>query len=419
VSPNGAFVQVVSLNKGINNINIKSKTGHAEKEIKYIINVPESENTAPSVIQPKSLSAVAKIIKNYAIIRTYPGQSRITPLLSGTVLNITGKIGNNYRFKYSDYMDGWISENDVQIVPSENFTSQTVATHLNIDSDENNVYLKVPLVQKLPFLIEQCSENQMNLKIFNAVSGIDLFSYDKAVDFIKELKWTQESKDCLKLSIEVNSKQFWGYNYYYEGDTLVLKLRKPPQTDANCPLKRKIICIDAGHGGSELGSVGPTGIPEKSINLTIAKKLRKILEKKGAKVIMTRDSDKDVGLDERVDKANSENVQVIVSIHNNALPDGKNPYEEHGTSTYYYHSQSLPLAKSIQQSLVKTGGLNDLGVFYSSFVLTRPTEAPSVLVEVGFMINPDEYSLLITPEFQEKAAEGISQGLENFFLSQI
>ena len=56
---------------------------------------------------------------------------------------------------------------------------------------------------------------------------------------------------------------------------------------------------------------------------------------------------------------------------------------------------------------------------YSSFVLTRPTEAPSVLVEVGFMINPDEYDLLITPKFQEKAATGISQGLENFFLSQI
>jgi len=233
------------------------------------------------------------------------------------------------------------------------------------------------------------------------------------------IKLTQDLNNCLNLSIKTNSKQFWGYKYYYEGKTLVLRLRKPPQINSKHPLKGKVICIDAGHGGTELGSVGPTAIPEKLINLEIAENLKKILEKKGAKVIMTRDSDKDVGLDDRVNIANSNEAQVIVSIHNNALPDGKDPYIEHGTSTYYYHSQSLPLAKSIQKSLVPVMGFKNLGVLHSSFVLTRPTEALSVLVEVGFMINPDEYNLLITPEFQKKAAIGISRGLENFFLSQI
>ena len=335
------------------------------------------------------------------------------------MLNITGKIGNSYRFKYSDSMDGWISESDIKILPTENYIPENIISTLNVDSDKNYVYLRLPLTQKIPFLIEQPFENQINLKLFGAKAGIDLFSYDNASDFIRKLKLTQDSSNCLNLAIKINSKQFWGYKYYYEGNTLVLKLRKPPQINSKHPLKGKVICIDAGHGGTELGSVGPTAIPEKLINLEIAENLKKILEKKGAKVIMTRDSDKDVGLDDRVNIANSNEAQVIVSIHNNALPDGKDPYIEHGTSTYYYHSQSLPLAKSIQKSLVPVMGFKNLGVLHSSFVLTRPTEALSVLVEVGFMINPDEYNLLITPEFQKKAAIGISRGLENFFLSQI
>jgi len=419
VYSNGAFVQMISLSNGINNINIKSQKGHAVNEITYTITVPESKNTYLPVVSPDPISVVAEITKDYAVTRTYPEQNRLTPLLQGTILNITGKLGTSYRFKYSDSMDGWISENDIKILSDGNCLYESLINTLNIDSDENYVYLKLPLTQKIPFLIDQSSENQMNLKLFGVKAGINLFSYNNASDFIKELKWTQESNNCLNLSIKTNSKQFWGYKYYYEGNTLILKLKKPPHVDVNYPLKGKIICLDAGHGGTELGAVGPTAVPEKLINLGIANNLRKILEKKGAKIIMTRDSDKEVGLYDRVDLANSNEAQVIISIHNNSLPDGKNPYEEHGTSTYYYHPQSLPLAKSIQQSLVPTMEFKDLGLINRSFVLTRPTEALSVLVEVGFMINPYEYNLLITPEFQKKAAIGISQGMENFFLSQL
>jgi len=415
---NGAFVQVVNLSKGVNNINIKSTKKHAVNEIFYTINVPEKKQVVQS-LPFKPLSFIAEITKDYAVIRTAPAQDRLTPLPQGTTFNITGKKGNYYRFKYSDSKNGWISENDIKILPTGNYFSENIISTLNVDSDKNYVYLKLPLAQKTPFLIDQSNTNQLNLKIYGAKAGVNLVSYDNASDFIKELKWTQESNDCLNLAINLNSKQFWGYKYYYEGNCLVLRLRKPPVVNVYYPLSGKIICIDAGHGGTELGSVGPTGVPEKIINLAIAQNLKEILEEKGAKVIMTRTSDEDVGLYDRVDIANLNEAQVIISIHNNALPDGKNPYIEHGTSTYYYHSQSLPLAKSIQQSLVPVMGFKDLGVLYSSFVLTRPTEALSVLVEVGFMINPDEYNLLITPEFQEKAAIGISQGLENFFLSQI
>lgn len=417
VYSNGAFVEITGLNKGINNIKIKAMKGHAAKEIDFTINVPFPEKTAASTVSIESLSTNAQITKDYAIIRKTAGGDRLTPLPSGTILNITGKFGDNYRFKYSTDKEGWISKNDVQLVSNENQIPENILNSANISSDENYVYIKLPITKKQPFLIEQPSENELNLKFFGAKTEKDIFLCENLTDFLKELKLSQDIQESVKLSIKTSSKQFWGYKYYYEENNFVLKLRKPPVIEKERPLKGKIICIDAGHGGTELGSVGPTGIPEKTINLAIAQNLKKILEKNGAKVIMTRDSDKYTDLYDRVNIANLNEAQILISIHNNALPDGKNPYIEHGTSTYYYHPQSIPLAKNIQQELVKTLGFNNLGILNSSFVLTRPYELPSILIEVGFMINPDEYNLLITPKFQKKAAKSIAKGLENFFLS--
>ncbi len=414
---NGAFVEVVSLNKGINKINVKTSTKTTSKEINYILKVPEKQSTTSSRPQ-KPLSFTAEVAKDYVVTRTAPGQDRLTPLLKGTLIEITAKSGNNYRFKYSDNLSGWIARKDIKYLYKRNNLPDIKITDLNVDADENYVYLKVSLPQKVPFIIEQPSENEMKLKLFRAVSLINGVSSDNTNHFIKELKWTQDSKDCLSLSIKTTASNFWGYKYYYEGNNLVLRLRKPPETNFFYPLFGKTICIDAGHGGKESGSVGPTAVAEKTINLQIAENLKKILESKGAKVIMTRVSDKYVDLYDRVHIANSNNAQILVSIHNNALPDGKNPYEEHGTTTYYYHSQSIPLAKSIQKALVQLLGFKDSGIHNSSFVLTRPTEVPSVLVEIGFMIYPEEYNLLIMPEFQEKAALGIASGLENFFLNK-
>lgn len=532
VYPNGIFVHITPLVRGVNVINIQSTKKHAEKKIKYIVNVPEYEKTIPayplkiekssiqpdknflykpgdiikvsfkgstgqkasfsigakkknipmkeqppkkiyappvygketqisikrvrgiykgcykikpednfnkeiikvslvsgndkisvvavaniSVIFPDVYPIVAEVTKDFAVTRNAPGQNRFTPLPRGTRLNIDGKIGSDFRFKYYDSVSGWIAERHVLLLPKGNFLPENTVRLINITADKNYVYLKVPLEYKLPFIAEQISPNVMNLKLGGAKLNVDLFSYNNTGDFIDELTPVQESDDCLKLIIKTNQPHFWGYEYYYEGNTLVFRFRKPPEVNVESPLKDKIICIDPGHGGDEQGAFGPAGIHEKTVNLDISLKLKRILESKGAKVIMTRTSDKYVGLYDRTDIANAYNSQVIVSIHNNSLPYGRNPYEEHGTSTYYYHSQSLPLAKTLHKNLLTSAEFKDFGIFYGNYVLTRPIEAPSVLLEIGFMINPDEYNQLITSEFQDRTAAGIALGLEEFFLN--
>ncbi len=361
---------------------------------------------------------IAEITQNNAVIRVAPNKSRLTPLPVETTINITGQIGDMYRFKMNNSMNGWISKNDINILPEGSPLLENTVTLLNLKSDKTNVYLKIPLTQKTPFLIEQTSEQKINLKIFGTTADIDLYSYNKKDDFLKEIKWTQETNDTLNITLRTNARQFWGYKYYYEDDNLVLKLRKKPIIDLNKPLKNKIICLDPGHGGEEEGVLGPTGIAEKTVNLEIAQKLKTILEKKGATVVMTRTSDEEVSLRDRINIANAFDSQIILSLHNNSLPHGRNPYKEHGTSTYYYNSQSLPLAKSLHQSLLNDLKFKDFGLFWSSFYLTRPQEMLSVLLETGFMINPDEYILITDPKFQTKIAQSIAKGLESFFIRQ-
>lgn len=391
-----------------NNENVNIKLVSHKDRINYELPI------TVSTISQDSPPQIAMITTHNAVIRTYPGKSRLTPLPEGTLITLTGKIGDDLRFKMGESLEGWVSEKDVTMMPEGTPALESSIQLIDIIPNENIVYFKIPLAQKHPFIIEQPFEKELYLKIFGVKADIDMFSYDKKDEFIKEVKWTQETKNSVKLNIKTNARQFWGYKYYYEGDTLVLEFKKPPVIDPGKPLDGIVICLDPGHGGEEDGVIGPTGIPEKQVNLEISMKLKELLERRGANVVMTRTLDEAVDLYDRVKFANYNDAQILLSIHNNSLPDGRDPHKEHGTSTYYYHSQSLPLAKILHNALLEDIEFEDFGLFWSSFALTRPNETLAVLLELGFLINPVEYSKLTTPEFQDKVAESIARGLTYF-----
>ena len=173
------------------------------------------------------------------------------------------------------------------------------------------------------------------------------------------------------------------------------------------------IAVDAGHGGREAGTVGPTKIPEKVVNLAISKQLQAELKRRGANVVMTRTTDTDVEIYSRPQIANDNNASISISIHANSMVDG-NPLERHGVSVFWYNDHAKDLAHKIKKSMVEELKLRDDGTRYASFVLTRPTMPVSVLVEVGYMPNPDEYLKLTNPKIQRQAAKAIADGLEKF-----
>jgi N-acetylmuramoyl-L-alanine amidase len=136
---------------------------------------------------------------------------------------------------------------------------------------------------------------------------------------------------------------------------------------------------------------------------------------KGANVVLTRSAHEDVDLSVRPTVARKNNAHAFVSIHYNALPDGVNPFTNHGTNTYYFYAHSTRLAENVQRNLVNEMGLRDKGVHFGNFAVIRGTWMPSVLAEGAFIMMPDQEAALRTPEYQDQYARGIVQGLEDYF----
>ena len=148
----------------------------------------------------------------------------------------------------------------------------------------------------------------------------------------------------------------------------------------------------------------------------MSKYLKQELERRGANVYMTRNDDSYVGLYDRVKFSNDKGAEIFISIHNNALPDTLDPNKHRGTSTYYYYEQSEPLARNILNTMVEQLGTKNDNLHRQSFAVVRNTEALCVLVEVGYLINPDDNEMLLNDQFQKNTAKAIAEGIEKTIL---
>ncbi|OPY57624.1 MAG: N-acetylmuramoyl-L-alanine amidase AmiC precursor [Pelotomaculum sp. PtaU1.Bin035] len=192
--------------------------------------------------------------------------------------------------------------------------------------------------------------------------------------------------------------------------------------DISGAYRGKVIAIDPGHGGSDPGAVGSGGTKEKEVNLDIARRVAKILEAQGAKVVLTRSGDQDIDLYPRTDKANNAKADVFVSIHMNA----NNDKSIGGTTTYIYSGngdakqaariqESGRLARYVQAELLKALGLRDIGVKDANFAVLRTSNMPAVLAEVAFISSAAEEKLMKTDQFRNKVAEAIARGIGAYF----
>jgi N-acetylmuramoyl-L-alanine amidase len=143
-----------------------------------------------------------------------------------------------------------------------------------------------------------------------------------------------------------------------------------------------------------------------------------MLQNAGAKVQMTRVSDSAVDLWPRITFAEQSGSELLVSIHNNALPDGVNPFTNIGTSVFYNQPRSVPLAAAIQESLVRQLKLPDLGIGRADLAVIRGTWMPSVLVEGMFIIMPAQEAALRTRSGTRRYARGVYEGIVGYLRAQ-
>jgi N-acetylmuramoyl-L-alanine amidase len=231
---------------------------------------------------------------------------------------------------------------------------------------------------------------------------IDVLNVGQAVDVISE--------ENAWLQIKLPSGQSGWISSQYTA--IVTKENK----NGNGSLSGKIIIIDAGHGGTDPGAVGVTGLREKDVILDVSLRVADSLRAHGAKVILTRDTDIFIPLSQRVTIAETAGADLFVSIHANAHPDPKIG----GIETYYFQNKasankSSVLASLLQGELVKALGLRDIGVKHGNFLVIRQTSMPSVLLELGFLSNAREEERMRTSDFRQHAADAIVRGLQSYF----
>lgn len=187
-------------------------------------------------------------------------------------------------------------------------------------------------------------------------------------------------------------------------------------------LHGKVIVVDPGHGGSNPGAVANNS-KEADNNLAVSLKLRDKLVQAGAKVVMTRDSDRTVApegsslgeeLQARVDIAEANHADIFVSIHSNENPDNSIA----GAMTFYPSGKSSQLALQVQSSIIEETEANDKGVSPATFYVLRKTSMPSILVEMGFVSNPQEAAKLQNDSYRNSIAQGIFNGIVKYFNNQ-
>jgi N-acetylmuramoyl-L-alanine amidase len=328
---------------------------------------------------------------------------------TGTRALVTARLNEDLRIRLSPEAEAWVPVADGRALPSGIPAPRAVVGSVTLTSLADMVTLRIPLTQRVPFQVVE-NDRKVTLRFYSSVGDVDWMRYGSDA-LVQRMAWEQSGRDEVILNVDL-AEPVWGYRTRWSRNDLLLELRRPPRIHKSNPLRGRVIAIDPGH--PPLGATGPTGLREAEANLTVALRLRKMLQDAGARVVMTRTADTAVDLWSRVQLADTSGAEVLVSIHNNALPDGVNPFTNNGTSVFYNQPRSVPLAAEIQRSLVRRLKLPDLGIGRADLAVVRPTWMPAVLCEGMFLILPDQETTLRSARGQRLYAQGVFEGLRGF-----
>jgi N-acetylmuramoyl-L-alanine amidase len=341
--------------------------------------------------------------------RATPGGSYEWFFPTGTRASVTARINDDLRIRLTPEAQAWVPSADARPLPAGLPAPRAVVGSVTQSSRPDRVTLRIPLTERVPFQVVE-GERSLTLRFYSAVGDVDWIRY-ASDPLIDRLSWGQIGSDELTFTVDL-TQPVWGYRTRWARNDLVLEVRRPPRISAAEPLRGRRIALDPGH--PPLGATGPTGLREADANLGVALELRRLLQQAGARVAMTRSADTAVDLWSRVAVADTGGAELLISIHNNALPDGINPFTNNGTSVFYNQPRSLPLAAEIQRALVHRLRLPDLGVSRADLALIRPTWMPAVLSEGMFLILPEQEVRLRSVTGQRLYARGLFEGIRGF-----
>ncbi len=341
-----------------------------------------------------------------------PIRSELGP---GAVMKTSGRVGKNYRIRLSATENGYINEDDVEVMPAGTVKPSYYITSMSCGPSADADVLTIPYPEPVPYEVYPDPEGKrIIITLFGVETSSTWITHRTGRKIIDKVTWDQPAPETYKVYVNLNTDRIWGYDLKPDGKSLVLRIKYPPVYDLENPqpLTGLKIAIEAGHGGSGMGAIGLSGLVEKEINLDLSFRLGDLLKSMGAEVIQVRDSDKDMLLIEKRDLAISSGADMLISIHANA--GGRGYLSVAGTSTYWHNPFWAPLAERIYERLLETG-LPEFGVVGSfNYTVTRTSQLPAILVEQAFMTHAEDEEKLADPLFRQQMAEKIYAGIIDY-----
>ncbi|NGZ77101.1 N-acetylmuramoyl-L-alanine amidase family protein [Saccharibacillus alkalitolerans] len=229
---------------------------------------------------------------------------------------------------------------------------------------------------------------------------------------VKQVRYSLFSQSPSTVRVVLDLNRSAGYNLYTQGNLVIVDLNDggtAPPAGAN---GKKIVVIDPGHGDQDPGGIGITGVKEKNMVLPLSLKVAALLKQEpDIDLIMTRSDDTFVTRSGRAKMANDAGADLFLSIHGNKASSSSAV----GTETYYADAaRSKSLADVIQKHVQAATGFRDRGSKQANFIVIRQTTMPAALVEIGFLSNKEEETLMMREDFQQKVAEAIVAGIKEY-----
>lgn len=379
----GSTVSILSVESNWVKIQYNGQAAWISKEFVEI----SSNSSQPSVPNQPSTTSSSGVI---GTITATSLNVRSTGSLSG---KIVGTVSKGQAFEILAEENNWakikLTNDQLGWVASWYLSKEQSSTTTKVDVEENST---VTILYNGTNIRKSATTNSSVISRANAGETFTVLSVQK---------------DWYEIQLKNGSKGFIaGWLVTVSGASQ--QIERP---GAEQYLKNKVIVIDPGHGGRDTGATGIKGSYEKNLTLKTAQLLYDKLKTAGANVVMTRNTDSYLSLSSRVGMSHTHAADAFVSIHFDSILDSS----VRGMTSYYYHNYQQNLATAVGKEVASFTKLKDRGVRYGDYHVLRENKRASVLLELGYLSNSAEETLVNSVSYQANAATGIYQGLAKYF----
>ena len=404
-----------------------------DRVYQFILNLETEVDSIENKVYkiPMENTVTVRNLDDYPVVKIISDNTRLTynlgpirlggPIRSelgpGVIMKANGRMGDYYRIRLNEIESSVVKQDQVEELPVEALPPSYFITNMSCGPGLGEDIVSIPYLEPVPYAIyPQPDLNRIVITLYGVKTSSTWISHRKGRKIVDNVTWQQTAPETYQVYVNLNTAKIWGYDLKPDGKQLVLKIKYPPKYGLNKdePLAGLKVAIEAGHGGESTGAVGLSGLLEKDINLDLALKFGSLCEEMGAEVFQVRETDESIGLIDKRRMALASEADLLISIHANAAGTSRGYLRVPGTSTYYNNPFWAPLAENVYDRLLELG-LAEFGVVGSfNYTVIRVSQMPTILVEQAFMTHAEDEEKLADPEFREKMAIKIYDGIIDY-----